>query len=224
MKLPIRTLGLAAAAFLIGSALAPVSAQGQQSGTDGQVALRLSDSALFLILNGQRRWIATVVASDDEINAIPEGDPILTGLAPAGSVQAAKPSGSSGSGSGGSGSSGSGSNNKPSATATPGSNEELSTDIPVSVDIEGDTRIKRGDSRKVEIKTRKDATCELKIRLPDDDDEIEEDSKNSDSQGRCKYTIEIPDDAKEGDGAIIATVREGGKMNRQELGIRIVKK
>ena len=98
MKLPIRTLGLAAAALLIGSALAPVSAQQQQSGVDGQVALR-SDGALYLITNGQRRWISTVAATDEEINALPEGEPIYAGLAPQGSspvsVGPTKPSTSS---------------------------------------------------------------------------------------------------------------------------------
>ena len=90
MKLPIRTLGLAAAALLIGSALAPVSAQQQQSGVDGQVALR-SDGALYLILNGQRRWVSTVPATDEEINRLPEGEPIYAGLAPQGSSQAIGP-------------------------------------------------------------------------------------------------------------------------------------
>jgi hypothetical protein len=234
MKLPIRTLGLAAAALLLGSALAPVAAQQAQSGVDGQVALR-SDGALFLILNGQRRWISTVVATDAEINAIPEGDPILTGLAPAGSAQAAaKPSSgatqASGTGSSGSGSGGTQASAKPTPkpTSAPSDNDdqddggELSTDIPVSIDLDGDTRIKRGNEREVIINTRKDATCELKVRLPDGDD-IEEDSKNADSRGRCRYTIEIPDDAKDGDATIVATVREGGKMNRAELGIRIAK-
>src|SRR5215212_10190847 len=87
MKLPIRTLGLMASALLIGSALSTAAAQGQQSGADGQVALR-SDGALYLILNGQRRWIATVPLADSDINAIPEGDPIMVGLAPLGSAEA----------------------------------------------------------------------------------------------------------------------------------------
>src|SRR3954468_6824628 len=69
MKLPIRTLGLMAAGLLIGTAMSPVAAQ--QSGADFQVALR-SDGALYLIVNGQRRWIATASLSDSDINAIPE--------------------------------------------------------------------------------------------------------------------------------------------------------
>ena len=85
MKLPIQTLGLMAAGVLIGTALSPVAAQ--QSGTDGQVALR-SDGALYLIQNGQRRWIATAIMEDSAINAIPEGEPIMAGLALAGSAEA----------------------------------------------------------------------------------------------------------------------------------------
>src|SRR6476620_7555665 len=89
MKLPIRMLGLMAAGLLIGTVMSPVSAQ--QSGPDGQVALR-SDGALYLIQNGVRRWIATAALSDSDINSIPEGDPIMTGLALAGSADAqAKP-------------------------------------------------------------------------------------------------------------------------------------
>jgi hypothetical protein len=222
MRLPIRTLGLAAASLLIGSALAPASAQQQQSGLDGQVALR-SDGALYLISNGQRRWISTVVASDDTINAIPEGEPVLVGLAPMGSSLAStapqsKPSSSS-----------STSNRKPSsgddddASSSSDDDEELSSDIPISLDIDGSTRVVRGEARKVEIKTRKDVTCELKVRFSNDK-EVAEDSKNADSKGSCKYTIEIPDNAAEGDAKLIGTAREGGKVNRQEIGLDVKKK
>src|SRR5205823_3396135 len=105
MKPPIRLLGLIAAGLLIGTALAPVAAQQQQSGVDGQVALR-SDGALYLITNGQRRWVATVQISDDDLNAYPEGDPIYVGLGmpgsagttasapPASSASSPKPAGS----------------------------------------------------------------------------------------------------------------------------------
>jgi hypothetical protein len=223
MNVPIRTLGLVAASLLIGSALSPASAQQQQSGLDGQVALR-SDGALYLISNGQRRWISTVIATDDAINAIPEGEPVLVGLAPIGSSFAStspqsKPSGT------------------PSRTSTNGSNnndntdqqsssdddEELSSDIPVQVDIDGSTRVVRGESRKVEIKTRKDATCELLVRYSNNK-EVAEDSKNADSRGSCKYTIDIPDNAAEGNAKLIGSAREGGKVNRAELGLDVKKK
>jgi hypothetical protein len=235
MKLPIRTLGLAVAALLIGSALAPVAAQSQQSGVDGQVAVR-SDGALYLISNGQRRWIATVVATDDEINAMPEGEPIFAGLAPAGSAQAAAPPPQPATAAA-----------SPAAAASPGpaqpstktattsaktasskeskptsstANEELSTDIPIEIVVDGSTKLEPGDARRVEIKSRKDVTCELILRLPDGR-EYAEDSKNADSQGRCRYTIEIPSGADEGNGQVIGTVREGGKVNRQEIIIEI---
>jgi len=238
MKLPIRTLGLATAALLSGSVLSPASAQQQQSGVDGQVAVR-SDGALYLISNGQRRWVATVVATDEEINALPEGDPVFAGLAPAGSgsttVATTKPSASSSPTSNStpsptpssSSESSAGSKNS-SAKPTPSKGDEddgsdLSTDIPISVDISGSTSIKRGDSRAVEIKTKRDLTCELKIEIPNGDP-IEEDSKNADSRGICKYTIEIPSEANEGSGKVIGTVRQGGNFNHQEIPIKIVKK
>jgi len=233
MKLPIRTLGLAAAALLIGSALAPASAQQQQSGVDGQVALR-SDGALYLITNGQRRWISTVAATDEEINRLPEGEPIYAGLAPQGASQGAsqasvgptKPSTSSAS---------TPSKPAPKTTTTKpstsgdddddddgDSNSELSQDIPISVDIGGEERIKRGDTREVIITTSNKAVCDLVIQIPGDDD-IVEDSRNPDSRGRCRYTIEIPGDADTGSGKIIGTAREGGKMNKQEINIRVVR-
>jgi len=231
MKLPIRTLGLAIAALLVGSALAPVSAQQQQSGVDGQVAVR-SDGALYLIANGQRRWVATVVASDEEINAIPEGEPLFAGLAPIGSststVGATKPS-TQQSTSSSKNSSNSSKSSKPQSSDDDDDDDAAddgdgrSTDIPLAVDMDGSTNIEQGQSRTVEIKTRKDATCELRITIPGGD-AIEEDSKNADSGGRCKYTIEIPSNTKEGNGKLIGTAREGGKFNRQEISIKIVKK
>ena len=225
MKLPSRTLGLAAAALLIGSALAPASAQ-QQSGVDGQVALR-SDGALYLIMNGQRRWISTVPATDEEINALPEGEPIFAGLAPQGSAQASpvptkpaaqaspaptKPATGT--------TAAKTSSNQSNTQSSGASGEELSEDIPIEVDIGGSTSIEPGDSRTIEIKTRHEVVCELVVELPGDDD-IVEDSKIADSRGRCRYTIEIPNGTDEGNGKVIGTVREGGKVNRKEIDIEI---
>jgi hypothetical protein len=154
MKLPIRTLGLAVAALLLGSALAPVSAQQQQSGVDGQVAVR-SDGALYLIINGQRRWVATVVASDEEINAIPEGEPLYSGLAPVGSstsaVEATKPSAQASPSTTKPSSNSSSSNTaKPQSSEDDNDNDEdsddaaddgRSSDIPLTVDLDGSTTI-----------------------------------------------------------------------------------
>jgi hypothetical protein len=91
-RFPKRSIAITA--FLAGSvlicaALAPAAAQ-QTSAIDGQVALR-SDGAVYLISNGQRRWVATVAITDEELNAYPEGEPIYAGLAPMGSQTAAGP-------------------------------------------------------------------------------------------------------------------------------------
>lgn len=235
MKVPIRSLGLVAAGLLLGTALAPVAAQQQQSGVDGQVAVR-SDGAVYLISGGQRRWVATVVISDDEINAYPEGEPIFAGLAPmgsSGSSQASsKPSNNASSGGGSSANptaqSGGGSNSKPTATtqaAAPASTPDpsLSSDLAVEVDIDGSTKMERGEEKRVDIKTKKDATCELTIRLSNGK-EFAEDSKNADTQGKCRFNIQIPDDAAEGDGTMIGTAREGGKVNKNEVSFTVVKK
>ena len=79
-KLPIVASACLLAGVVIGLVLAPVSAQQPMSGIDGQVAVR-SDYAVYLIANGQRRWIATVVITDEEINAYPEAEPIFSGVA-----------------------------------------------------------------------------------------------------------------------------------------------
>jgi hypothetical protein len=91
-RLPIVQVSLVAVSVMIGLALAPVAAQ-STAGLEGQVAVR-SDGAVYLITNNVRRWVATVVISDDELNAYPEAEPIYTALAPfggAGSTAAAKP-------------------------------------------------------------------------------------------------------------------------------------
>jgi hypothetical protein len=240
MKLPIQTLGLMAAGLLIGTALSPVAAQSQQSGADGQVALR-SDGALYLIQNGQRRWIATAVLEDSAINAIPEGEPIMTGLAMAGSAeaqakpgtaaQAAPPAASQPAASGATAA------QKPAAAApaaaaatqaptpkpTADTGEQLSPELSIQIDLDGATTITQGDERKVEIRAKKDVTCELFLRLSNGKEQAE-DSKNANSDGKCAYTIEIPGDAPEGSATIVGTIREGGKMNRQELPINVKKK
>jgi hypothetical protein len=79
-KLPVIACACLFAGVVIGLILAPASAQ-QLAPIDGQVAVR-SDYAVYLISGGQRRWIATVVISDEEINAYPEGEPVYTGLSP----------------------------------------------------------------------------------------------------------------------------------------------
>src|SRR5688572_19930390 len=79
-KLPIIACACLIAGVVIGLVLAPASAQ-QMSPVDGQVAVR-SDYAVYLIANGQRRWIATVLITDDEINAHPEAEPIFSGVTP----------------------------------------------------------------------------------------------------------------------------------------------
>jgi hypothetical protein len=243
MKLPIRLLGLVAAGLLIGTALAPVAAQQQQSGIDGQVALR-SDGALYLITGGQRRWVATAQMSDDDLNALPEGDPIYAGLGPPGSAgttassapapaPSAKPAApapapasspaASTSSSSGSSSSSSGSSSAAQPASTPDPN--ASTDIPIEVDVadSSNNTFQGGDTFAVEIKTKPDNVCELSVKWPDDKED-NEDSKTADSRGRCRFNIDVPDDMKDGPGKIKGWARNGGKYNRQDIDITIKNK
>lgn len=233
MRLPIRTLGLVAGAFLMGSALAPVAAQQNQSGIDGQVAVR-SDGSVYLIAGGQRRWVATVVISDEEIDRYPEGEPIFVGLQPMGSSQTARTGASTSSG-GSSSSSNSrddrndrNSNNRNDRNSSNRSeeSEDLDPDLPIEVDISAkdgnDTEFERGESFTVEVKTKADAVCDLIAKFPDSDD-VPEDSKSADNRGRCKYTIEVPKKAGTGEGRLVGTVRDGGRINRQEITFEVVK-
>jgi hypothetical protein len=86
-RLPIVKLALVACSLMIGLALAPVAAQTAAS-LEGQVTVR-SDGAVYLISKSQRHWVATVVISDDELNAYPEAEPIYVGMAPFGGGSAA---------------------------------------------------------------------------------------------------------------------------------------
>jgi hypothetical protein len=244
MKLPIRLLGLVAAGLLIGTALAPVAAQQQQSGVDGQVAVR-SDGAVYLISGGVRRWIAAVPISDDDLNAYPEGDPIYVGLGPpgaAGSTTASAPSSSSSSSSsakpptptpasspqpsassGSSSSSSSSSSASAKPTSTPDSG--VSTDIPIEVDVvdSSNNTFQEGDKISIDLKTTKDNVCELSVKWPDDTED-NEDSKTADSRGRCRFNVDVPDNMKEGAGKIKGWARTGGQYNRMDVDIQIKNK
>jgi hypothetical protein len=231
MKLPIRSLGVLAAGLLIGSALAPVAAQ-QQSGVDGQVAVR-SDGAVYLISGGQRRWVATVQITDDEINAYPEGDPIFVGLAPAGGAAASAPSNtrnqnpapaaSPQTGSGTTTASAPASNPQPAAAAAPTTDPGASPDIPIEVDIDGTPKFQPDETFAVEIKTVKDAVCELSVRWPDEKED-NEDSKTADNRGRCRFNLQVPDGMKDGSGKVKGWARVGGKYNRMDVDFEVKKK
>jgi hypothetical protein len=80
-RLPIASIAVVIGCFLVGLSMSQVDAQSVL--TNGQVAVR-SDGAVYLISNSMRRWVATVVISDEDLNAYPEAEPIYAGLAPLG--------------------------------------------------------------------------------------------------------------------------------------------
>ena len=104
-KLPIASIAVVIGSLLIGLSLDPVGAQSVL--TNGAVTVR-SDGAVYLISNGVRRWVATVVITDEELNAYPEAEPIYAGLAPFGSASA-------------------GTASKPATTASPGTTASKTT-------------------------------------------------------------------------------------------------
>jgi hypothetical protein len=81
-RLPIASIAVVIGCFLVGLSMSQVDAQSLL--TNGKVTVR-SDGAVYLISNGMRRWVATVVISDEDLNAYPEAEPIYVGLAPFGS-------------------------------------------------------------------------------------------------------------------------------------------
>jgi len=114
-KLPIASIAVVIGSLLIGLSMSPV---GAQSGlTNGQVTVR-SDGAVYLISNNQRRWVATVQITDDEINAYPEAEPIYAGLVPFGSASAGTAATNTGTGNGTSTGSTASSKTGPGATAS----------------------------------------------------------------------------------------------------------
>jgi hypothetical protein len=241
MKVPTPSIAFLAGGLLIGTALAPVAAQ-QMAPADGQVAVR-SDGAVYLIQNGQRRWVATVVISDDELNAYPEGEPIYAGLAPIGSGATASTGGSTprvsaspAAGAGGTSATGTPSastTRTPSATAqatatttattggsgSPGS--DVHPDLPIDVDIEGPAKFEPGERMIVFVETKAGASCELSVTWPDGK-QASEDQKTADGRGRCRYSIEVADNAAPGIGFLNGIVREGGKVSREQIDFEIV--
>ncbi|MFN8523350.1 MAG: hypothetical protein U0821_09640 [Chloroflexota bacterium] len=224
MKMPVRAVALLASGFLMGNLLVPASAQ-QNVATDNQVAVR-SDGAVYLIANGMRRWVATVVISDEELNNIPEGDPIYGGLAFGGSSS--------------SNSSSSSNNNnkkddKKDPTPTPEKSKDSSKDKDkdkekdseensddLDIEFEDISTVKQGEDFTITVKTKKNVSCELKITYPDKSKETFDD-EDSGSKGRCKWDVSLDDDVKTGTATAKVTVRDGGKKNDSEQDFTIKK-
>lgn len=226
-KLSIGTHALLAGGLLVSVALVPAAAQ-QVAPIDGQVAVR-SDGAVYLIANGQRRWVATVVITDDELNAYPEGEPIYTGLAPIG-AQAATGSPSPATASTtvivssppATGTSNTAGAITPIEVGTPtGAVSELDPQIPIEVDVDGTPKFEAGEVVTVNLKSKTGVTCELAVKWPDGT-EVDQPSQAADSQGRCRYEIDIPASASVGTVVLKGIAREGGRMSRQDVEIEII--
>jgi hypothetical protein len=245
VKLPIVSAALVGGVLLLVTALAPVGAQ-QQGSIDGQVAVR-SDGAVYLITNGQRRWVATVMISDDEINAYPEGEPIYTGLAPigaavTGSPQSAVPAPSPRVAAAPSPSApsagtppsaapapglaslpaGATGDVTPTAVSTPtGAVGEVDPLLPIEVDIDGSPNFEPGDRIDVSLKTNVGASCQLTVEWPDGT-EVAQPGQTADSRGRCSYEIDVPASAVVGTGTLKGIVRESGRQSTQDVPFEVV--
>jgi hypothetical protein len=240
MRFPARALALLAAGGLLGTLLAPVAAQ-QPSSPDGQIVVR-SDGAVYLLTNGQRRWVATVVMTDDELNAIPEAEPVYAGLAPADSGLAPRASGATPTSSSGgsddrrtptptrSSSSSSSSDNESSdnESADNESNDNESNDndsgssSDVSIDeVTFDEEVNAGDEFTITaVVSKKNAgECELKIEWPDN--ETKSDKQKPDSDGVCEFVVDVPSDVRTGTAEWTLTFRDGNNKDTENDDFRV---
>lgn len=239
-KLPIIACACLIAGVVIGLLLAPVSAQ-QMAPIDGHIAVR-SDYAVYLIANGQRRWIAPVIITDDEINAYPEAEPIFAGVAPLSAPPAPAP--------------------PPPVPASPaaappppvpaaalpapapappppvsavapppsvpaafptpnGATGQIDPLLPLEVDIDGQPIFEHGNEITVVMRTRSGASCELVVRWPDAT-ETAQPPQAADPRGRCAYTFRVPSSVPNGLGLMKGNVREGGRASNQTVEFQIV--
>jgi hypothetical protein len=224
-KRPIIATALVTVSLLMGAALVPVAAQ--QSGLDGQVALR-SDGSVYLITGGQRRWVATVQITDAEINAYPEAEPIYTGLAPIGGQE---PAAAASPVAGASPVTGTAAAPRPAAppaaplasgaTAPAGTGAQVDPSLPVEIDIDGAEKFEPGDVINLEVKTSIGATCELTARFPDGS-EAAQPGTAADARGHCDFSVNIPANAPIGAGLLRGTARLNGLTNTGELPFEVV--
>jgi hypothetical protein len=224
MKTLVRSVALVVCGVVLGTLFVPAAAQ--QGATDGQIAVR-SDGAVYLILNGQRRWVPSLVIDDATLDAIPEAEPIYAGLMPIGSGGSSPPriTGSPSS-TGPSGSSGSSSNRGSSATptrtptsgrsssqatATPGaSGSTASSSGAVEASLEPIPDRRNGEELKVTSHTnlRRRGSCELRVIYPNGDSQSE-DAKVPDSKGECEWKTTVKTSST-GKAKAEVTIREGG--------------
>jgi hypothetical protein len=216
-----RTYAYLAGGLLIGAMFTPAAAQ-QFTPTNGQVVVR-SDGAVYLIANGQRRWVATVQITDDELNAYPEAEPIYTALAPFGAATtassgtppqtaAAPPSAAASPASAAP---------KPAAAAPPSAPVVSATDVLIEVDIDGSPKYEAGERIRVAVKTTTSASCSLIARWPNGT-EADQGNKTPDSRGHCEYSFLIPSGTPAGTGFLKGIVRDGGKSGEQEVEFEIL--
>ena len=215
MRVRVRAFGLLAGGFLLGSLLVPAAAQ-QTAPENGQVAVR-SDGAVYLITNGVRRWVAPIVISDEELNAIPEGEPIYVGLMPIGSSTApaaAAPAAAPGTAPAPAPAAAPATAPAPAAAAP----ATAPTSAPFRIEIDPRQRVGQGGEQKVTVRInpRISGKCSLRVeysgggRYTPSDADITPESK-------CEWSFDVPDEASAvGTANVQVTVRD--TANQQVTG------
>jgi hypothetical protein len=219
-KFSSRSYAYLAGGLLLGAMFAPVAAQ-QITPTDGQVVVR-SDGAVYLIANGQRRWVATVQITDDQLNAYPEAEPIYTALAPMGAATTAAPASAA---RGAAAAPNTSASPVPAgaapASAPPSAAPAATSDVAIEVDIDGSPKYEAGERIKVAVKTTTNASCSLTARWPNGT-EADQGNKTPDSRGHCEYSFVIPSGTPAGTGFLKGVVRENGKTGQEEVEFEVL--
>jgi hypothetical protein len=213
-----RGILLFVAGLLVGGLVIPAAAQTDPA--ENQLAIR-SDGFIFLLRGGQRHLVSPVALSDEQINGYPEGEPFLSGLVPV-EAQSAAPAGTfGGTNSGGSATrtptprtdSAAGTNLGSRATSTPTPKPD-STGSSGSGLITADfktipSNVAQNETLKVVIEAPEGSTCEGKIQFKGGKSTAFTPGKTTKSE--CSMQVLIPDDAREGDADVKATVKMGAE-------------
>jgi hypothetical protein len=218
MKTLVRSVALVVCGVVLGTLFVPAAAQ--QGATDGQIAVR-SDGAVYLIVSGQRRWVPSLVIDDATLDAIPEAEPIYTGLMPMGSggASTARTSGSPTATGSSSNRSASGTPTRTptsgrsgsQATSTPSANSSTaSSSGAIEASLEPIPDRRDGEELKITSHTnlRRKGSCELRVIYPGGDTK-DEGAKVPDSKGECEWKTTV-DTNSTGKARAEVTIREGG--------------
>jgi hypothetical protein len=224
----VRGILLFVAGLLVGGLVIPAAAQTDPA--ENQLVIR-SDGFIFLLRGAQRHLVSPVALSDEEINGYPEGEPFLSGLVPV-EAQSAAPAGTFG-GTALSGSATRTPTPNSSATSTPtpragsSGSSATATSTPKAANSSSSSsgqitasfkkipsNVEQNETLKVVIEAPDGSTCEGKIQFKGGKSTAF--TPGTTAKSECNMQVVIPDDAREGDADVKATVKMGTESTNFE--------